>query len=161
MRVLFIVLLAVCVPTVGHSQSADLDLLHDLDGVGRRLVLEPCANPLAVKLQSVRNRREPNVLDEVKLVTCPSFKAETYIARADKPLSNLPLSLKVTAPLRLLPAQLQVGAPSANLKILGTPAVSKGGAFTYLLPSEPGNDSITFVTAKARISSIYWSWDVD
>lgn len=160
-RVFFIVLLTVCVPTVGHSQPADLDLLHDLDGVGRRLVLEPCANPLAVKLQSVRNRHEPNVRDEVKLVTCPSFKAETYIAGADKPLSNLPLSLKVTAPVRLLPAQLQVGAPSANLKILGKPAASKGGAFTYVLPSEPGNDSITFATAKARISSIYWSWDVD
>lgn len=161
MRVFFIFLLSVCVPADGHSQPADLDLLHDLDRVGRRLVLEPCANPLAVKLQSVRNRHEPNIRYEVKLVTCPSFKAETYIARANKPLSDLPLSLKVTAPVRLLPAQLQVGAPSANLNILGKPVASKGGAFTYVLPSEPGNDSITFATAKARISSIYWSWDVD
>lgn len=78
MRVFFIVLFSVCVPAVGHSQPADLDLLHDLDGVGRRLVLETCANPLAVKLQSVRNRHEPNVRDEVKLVTCPSQSRDLH-----------------------------------------------------------------------------------
>lgn len=161
MRAFLVVLLAVCMPTVGHSQSAELDLLHELDGVGRRMVLEACANPLAVKRQGVRNRHEPDVRDDVKLVTCPNFEAETYIARAYKPPSILPLSLKVSAPVSLLPAQLQVGVPSANLKVLGKPAGSKDGAFSYALPSEAGNDSITFVTTNARISSIYWSWDVD
>lgn len=148
-------------PAIGHPQSADLDLLRDLDRFGRRMVLAPCAMPSGVKSRGVQNRYEPNVRDEVKLVTCPSVKAETYIARTSEPPRILPLSLKVTGLEVPVPAQLQVGARSENLKALGKPVASKGGSFTFTLPSEPGNDSITFETANARIRSILWSWDVD
>jgi hypothetical protein len=89
------------------------------------------------------------------------MKAETYIARTSEPPRILPLSLKVTGHEVPVPAQLLVGARSENLKALGKPVASKGGSFTYVLSSEPGNDNITFDTANARIRSIHWSWDVD
>lgn len=147
----------------GFSQAAtSSDLLRDLDGIGRRAVEKACPGPLRVTTNVVRNRHDPNVRDEVRQVTCPGLKAETYISRASDPPRTLPLALTARGLVESMPTELQVGTATANLLIaLGKPTKTGRGWLSYALPSEAGNDIITFRTRNDKVTAIHWSWDVD
>ncbi len=111
---------------------------------------------------TIQNRYDASVWDEVKTVNCLKLRAEVYISRASEPSRQLPLSLVVEGALPMMPSHLQVGSPAANVSAaLGKAKHTVRGSLTYDLPSEARNDTITFKTRGAKVTSIHWSWDVD
>ena len=161
MRPSFAIAVFTLLPCAGYTEPASQDRLRQLDSIGRSAVERPCARPTQVTIRMVPNRFDPNSKDEEKRVVCPGLEAYTYVSRASSPPRLLPLALKATAPVAFIPRDLQIGSPEENLKPLGKPASADGGKLSYVLPSEPGRDAITFTIHKGKVSTIQWSWDVD
>lgn len=161
LRSLAALALVALIPGVGAAQPQAVTRLADLDSAGRILVERPCKSPVRITSKAVRNRHDLDVRDELRLVQCSGLQAETHISGRPVLQRVVPVALKVTVPHPALPAGLQVGSPKANLSALGEPSTVRRRLVIYALPSESANDTITFATARGKIVSIEWNWDVD
>jgi len=133
----------------------------DLDGIGRAIAQEKCAQP-KVKRRGIENTHDSKVVDTVETYACPGFEVEIYRATAFDPPAELPLSVVVRRAHPRVPPGIGVGASSAALvDALGPPLHAEDGKLVYSLEDEAGADTVTFELTGGRVRSIRWSFDVD
>lgn len=139
-----------------------VDLLTQLDAVGRELVSRPCQDVQQhASRTKVRNRHAADVTDEILQIRCPGVEAQIYYPTGSSPARALPLHLSVRVFRRDMPSPWRIGAPVSVLSQLGQPSKAKGGAVTFVLPSDPGTDTVTFHSRDGKLVGIEWNWDPD
>jgi hypothetical protein len=145
---------------LAHGNPADL--LMQLDAVGRELVYRPCQGVQHDASKTwVPNRHAADVTDEILLIKCPGVEAKTYHPIGSSHERALPLHLIVRVFRRDMPSPWRIGAPVSVLAQLGQPSKAKDGAATFVLPSDPGTDTVTFHSREGKLVGIEWNWDTD
>lgn len=147
-----------------QSNISSMDQSTQLDNLGRSIVAKKCPNPISVESEHIKNRHDPNILDEIRKITCDDYVIEIYLANFIAPPKELPLTLTVNRKIQYISPSQYIGASVASvIKAYGNPLEKQENAIVYSIgPKESfGDNQVAYKIKNGLIEEITWSWDID
>lgn len=135
--------------------------LVKLRDAGVSITSRGCGKSGQVKTESIANKHDPKLIDQMQTTICPGLEIRHYIAYVHIPPARIPDSLVLTDAKRKLPLGLRLGmSKSAIERILGTPDGATNDSIYYFVPEGEagGSDGVKFVFKDVQVIKVIWGF---